>query len=293
MGLAVAAVWCIMATGDSIGSGLTPRWRRAACYGIWFAMSCACIIVTEQTLPLWRTSQALFGTVIELDPQNHLALTHAGRHYASHGDYATAEACLNKALVACVDYPPTIQSMAIFYAMTGRREEALATRDWVSRMDTAGEYLDEVDRIPQIQEWLRERAAERPRSTVASTPATPVQLRFQEGVAAARRQDFRQALAAFQAAVEVDPLFAAAHNNLGMSAIELGDRQLALQAFQRAVELKPEKADYAVNLVRTLMLLKRFDEALPLCEKAATLAPQDPEVRGLLVDLRRRSRPKP
>jgi Flp pilus assembly protein TadD len=59
-----------------------------------------------------------------------------------------------------------------------------------------------------------------------------------------------QALDPLRRAVALDPAYAAAHNALGIALARMGDRAGAIGAFQRAVELEPDYQEARQNLAR-------------------------------------------
>ena len=60
------------------------------------------------------------------------------------------------------------------------------------------------------------------------------------GIEVARRELCREALYRWQRAVEIDPTYAAAFNNLAIAYERLGDFEQARDAYERAVELEPD-----------------------------------------------------
>jgi len=287
MGLAVAAVWSVMAAWQRLRQRVDARWRAAVGWGGCSAAVAICLVATERQLTIWRNTTALASAVLRVDPGNPIALTQLASQKMLAGDFITAEKILKQLTATVLDYPPALTKLAEVYVRTGRPDEALAYRDWVARVDKAGFRIEYLDQLPEFQYLLRQRSAAAAQDTRAKPQDPAATAEFRAGIAAAKRRDFRDALRAFQAAVDVDPGYASAHNNLGMAAVELGDVGTAEKAFRRAVQLAPAKPDFMVNLVRLLMLQNRVEEALPICETAARLAPHDMEIPLLLDRLRK------
>jgi Tfp pilus assembly protein PilF len=59
------------------------------------------------------------------------------------------------------------------------------------------------------------------------------------GISVAQRGLWREAQYRWQRAVETDPTYAAAHNNLAIAYEQQGDFDKARQAYEKAVELEP------------------------------------------------------
>jgi tetratricopeptide (TPR) repeat protein len=75
---------------------------------------------------------------------------------------------------------------------------------------------------------------------------------FERGVDATTRRDPGGAASFFQAAVEADPTYFAAHYNLGLVAFSTGQSQRALSAFETALVLDPNSAEARYNFALTL-----------------------------------------
>ena len=61
----------------------------------------------------------------------------------------------------------------------------------------------------------------------------------------------------FEAALEIQPDWAEAHNNLGIALASQGRLAAALTHFERAVDLKPTLADARVNRDQARAALKK------------------------------------
>jgi TolB-like protein/tRNA A-37 threonylcarbamoyl transferase component Bud32/Tfp pilus assembly protein PilF len=104
------------------------------------------------------------------------------------------------------------------------------------------------------------------------------------------RDSLDRAIALFEKAVALDPGYARAHLALGSAYQDKGDFlgvgelvKKALVTCGRAVELRPKSAQAWRGLGSTYLSLGRVDEALGAVEKAASLAPDDAEIRGTMA----------
>ena len=59
------------------------------------------------------------------------------------------------------------------------------------------------------------------------------------GIAVAQRGLWREAIYRWERAVEIDPTYAAAHNNLAIAYEQEGDLEKARLAYEKALELEP------------------------------------------------------
>jgi tetratricopeptide (TPR) repeat protein len=107
---------------------------------------------------------------------------------------------------------------------------------------------------------------------------------MQAGFVNFQKQEYDQAIANFQKAVELDPRAAAAYNMLGMAyrfkatqmrLPELRAKEIA--AFQKAVELDPQFWVAMINLGVTYYGQGEKAKAAALFKKALALNPQHPE----------------
>ena len=110
-----------------------------------------------------------------------------------------------------------------------------------------------------------------------SQPRDPRAALLRGGVLLERR-DFAGALAAFEAALKLDPRLADAHRGAGQAYERLRQPARAADAYRRALALKGDDAIAMNNLAWVLAEdLDRPDEALPLAERAVQVAPRSGE----------------
>jgi Tfp pilus assembly protein PilF/2-polyprenyl-3-methyl-5-hydroxy-6-metoxy-1,4-benzoquinol methylase len=96
---------------------------------------------------------------------------------------------------------------------------------------------------------------------------------------------FDEARSAYQFAVECDPRYAAAHFNLGNLNYKTGEFELALRNYQEAVDIKPDFADAWVAMANAFDSLGRTDEAAESYERALIIIPDYAEVHFNLGSL--------
>jgi tetratricopeptide (TPR) repeat protein len=107
---------------------------------------------------------------------------------------------------------------------------------------------------------------------------------LQEGFAHFQKQEYGQAIASYQKAIELAPKSAAAYNMLGMAYRfrfhQLRDpdlRQKEVAAFQKAIECDPKYWVAMINLGATYYDLGEKAKAAPLLKKALELNPNHPD----------------
>jgi tetratricopeptide (TPR) repeat protein len=94
------------------------------------------------------------------------------------------------------------------------------------------------------------------------------------------------ALAHYQKALEINPLYAEANNNLGLLLSDKGRPDEAIRHFQKALEIKPDYGGARFNLALLLAKTGRADEAVAQYHKALELNPNHAKTHnnlGLLL----------
>jgi protein O-GlcNAc transferase len=93
------------------------------------------------------------------------------------------------------------------------------------------------------------------------------------GVIALQTGDNDKAVKLIEAAIEISPLFATYHSNLGNALQALGQFDACITAYEAAVRLQPDYAEAHYNLGIALMDMSRFDAALAAYDTAIRLKP--------------------
>lgn len=111
---------------------------------------------------------------------------------------------------------------------------------------------------------------------------------MQDGFIHFQKQEYDQAIANFQKAVELEPRLAAGYNMMGMAYRLKGNllglpelRAKEIAAFQKAVEVDPNFWIAMINLGATYYQQGEKAKAAPLFKKALALHPQHPEKEQL------------
>ena len=99
------------------------------------------------------------------------------------------------------------------------------------------------------------------------------------GNRAQRAGQFREALAFYQKAVELDPQNPLAHHNLGAALGRAGDHRRALHHLQRSLELNPSSPHARFDLATALSRVGRLELAADQFSRALEIDPSDLEAR--------------
>lgn len=112
-----------------------------------------------------------------------------------------------------------------------------------------------------------------------------------EGVRLGSLGRYREAIAAYEQALDLDPHFADAYFGKGNALYFLGRYEEALEAFEQAIRLAPLNAAFHNNKGSVLFALGRYLEALAAYEQALRLDPHRASAkRGRSLALRRLGR---
>lgn len=106
---------------------------------------------------------------------------------------------------------------------------------------------------------------------VMARAAGHVEARVNLGLVLQRQGAAKAALAAYDAALALDPELAAVHNNRGVALQTLGRFEAAAASHQAAIALRPGSVDAHLNLGAALQRLGRFEAAAASCRTALAL----------------------
>jgi predicted O-linked N-acetylglucosamine transferase (SPINDLY family) len=84
---------------------------------------------------------------------------------------------------------------------------------------------------------------------------------------------YDEAIGSYRRALELDPNYVKAHNNLGVAYQELGKPQDAVQCYRRALALNPDYVEALNNLGNSLRSLEQMDQAAASLLRALELRP--------------------
>ena len=99
---------------------------------------------------------------------------------------------------------------------------------------------------------------------------------LKEGDTLRDREQYQEALAAYEHAIHLDPQLAAVYNNKGYALHDLQRYQEALEAYEHAIRLNPQLAAVYNNKGSILQDLQHYEEALKAYDQAILLDPKNP-----------------
>lgn len=111
----------------------------------------------------------------------------------------------------------------------------------------------------------------------ASSDNVLAQLAYDDGMEYINNDDVESAILKFTKAVEIDPNFAFAWDNLGISYRKNKDYDNAIAAYQKSLEIYPQGRLPLLNIAIAYNLNKDFEQAIVYYRKFIALYSEDPE----------------
>lgn len=103
------------------------------------------------------------------------------------------------------------------------------------------------------------------------------QLAYDDGLEYLDENDFDSAILKFRKAIEIDPNFAFAWDNLGVSYRKTNQYDEAIEAYKKSLEINPNGRLPLMNIAVTYNLNKEFEAAINYYNKFIDIYPDDPE----------------
>lgn len=100
---------------------------------------------------------------------------------------------------------------------------------------------------------------------------TQAKLKFKEGIRYHISQRYEKAVQCYNEAIAINPNYAMAYSNKGISLDELGKKQEAIKAYNRAIEINPKFTDAYVNKGTVLNELGKNIESIACYDKAISI----------------------
>jgi Tfp pilus assembly protein PilF len=260
VGVAFAAAWTFHLVWQRAGD---PRTRAAGAAAVVLVLV-ACTAGVYARNEVWRTEESLWYDVTVKSPTNGRGLMNYGLARMERGDYTTAIAYFQRALVYSPSYSLAHINLAIAYGGVGRPADAerefnegvtLAPMDSRSRY-YYGRWLRSVGRTPEAIVELGHATRLNPADPLAQQELH-LALRDQTGgpdqllslsLAAYQSGQFRECIALAEQALELRPGFAEAYNNIAAGHNAMAEWDAGIAAAERAVQLKPDLALARGNL---------------------------------------------
>jgi tetratricopeptide (TPR) repeat protein len=183
------------------------------------------------------------------------------------------------------DDPRFAQLEARALSQAGRKDRAV-----VVLRDAVAAHPDDLTTQLSLVQMLEDagRSAEADQALAKSGEQFPRDARvpFQRGALLEKRKSYREAEAAFRAALADDPDHAPTLNYLGYMLADRGERlDEAVDLVEHALKLDPDNGSYMDSLAWAYVRQKKYDIAEPLLRKAVAQLPTNSVVQDHLGDL--------
>jgi arylsulfatase A-like enzyme/Flp pilus assembly protein TadD len=211
------------------------------------------------------------------DPLTHLQLAYLER---ARGNLAAAIAAARRAVALRPSDAESVALLGVYLTEDGRPAEVVTLlAPYVSQprpdLDVLTAYGMALARLDRGKEALA--TFERARAVDASNAMVRVNI----GTVHLMGGDLARAREEFQAALALDPDVARAHNSLGVVAAREGHMPEAIERWKRAVALDPSDYQTLFNLGSVLYRQGRAAEARPYLEAYVRVAPPRQEAKDL------------
>ena len=103
------------------------------------------------------------------------------------------------------------------------------------------------------------------------------QLAYDDGMEYLDQKDYENGILKFKKAIEIDPSFAFAWDNLGISYRNTNQYEKAIESYEKSLEINPKGRMPLINIALTYNLKKEFKEAIKYYNKYISIYEDDPE----------------
>jgi tetratricopeptide (TPR) repeat protein len=100
---------------------------------------------------------------------------------------------------------------------------------------------------------------------------------YTEGQNFMKREEYETAIEKYKEAVKIDPYFAFAWDNLGISYRKINKFKEAIEAYKKSLEIDPKGITPLQNLAVAYQYTKEYDKAVEVYKSLIALKPEDPE----------------
>jgi predicted O-linked N-acetylglucosamine transferase (SPINDLY family) len=212
---------------------------------------------------------------IALRPDYAAAHLHLGNVFKRQGKLDEALAAYEEALRLKPDLAEACNNLGVVLQSQGKFAQALAAYEQAMKL-RPGDIEAAYNRAVALQQQGRREEAESAyRDILRQSPNRFVYVNLGALLQEQSRPD--EALAAFDAAVSLDPDYAEAHFNRGVVLQQRGRLDGAIEAYKQSLRLRPDYVEATTNAGIALQELGRLGEAAAAFEHAAKLRPDAAE----------------
>jgi tetratricopeptide (TPR) repeat protein len=245
--------------------------------------------VVERASGQFPAARKHLAEAVALDPKYYNARFNYGVVLAELKDARGAKEQLEKALELGATEPEVHFKLASVLRTLGETEQAqeqlkLYQQEQKARADRTLAASKAAQADKELATGDPKLAVALYREAVEATPNNPL-FTFKLALALDRTGSIDEERTLLERAIQVDPSFALAQNQLGYLASQSGDSSAAEEHFRQAVQAAPGYVQAWVSLAATLGMESRFPEAQKALASALQLDPQNAEALRLRKDL--------
>jgi tetratricopeptide (TPR) repeat protein len=186
-----------------------------------------------------------------------------------------------KEIAACIDKEVTSYQLAVKLAgvlkKTNKNNNIILSFD-KNTVEYKRYYYNIEERLVDSCKALRDLMSSNDKISEKSTSNDRLALKtYDEGVALLKKENYKDALAYFKKAVELDPEFAFAWDNVGICERKLDNYDAAIAAYNKSLAIDPKGKMPLQNLPYAYEFKKEYDNALKAIENLVAIYPNDPE----------------
>ncbi|MBF0357198.1 MAG: tetratricopeptide repeat protein [Magnetococcales bacterium] len=253
----------------------------------------------------------LYKIVLEVQPENIVALSNFGTALQSLGALDEAVDIYQKVVAIKPDYPEALFNLGNILKDQNRLDEAVGSfikaitirTDYVEAYINLGHTLTEQGKLDEAVNSYQKAIAVNPGLTelynnLGNTLKKQGKLNeavvnfkkaveinpnhaeafFNLGNTLTEQNRLNDAIASYQKAIAIKPGYAKAYNNLGDAMQSQGDLDKAAANYQKAISIQPDNATTYCNLGNILKSQNRLDEAIFIFKKALSIKPDYADV---------------
>jgi predicted O-linked N-acetylglucosamine transferase (SPINDLY family) len=198
---------------------------------------------------------------IDLEPDNHTAYNALGNILSDMGELESAIKAYEKSIALNDVFFPAYSNLSMTLLSLGRNAKSL---EYIRKAIELNP--DNIDILNSYSIVLKnigdyDKALEALNKVIANNPRYAAAYNNLGLIYATEKEDFRKAEQCFKTAIEVDPLVAEYHNNLGSLLYNINRSDEAIIVLKKALEIRPDYPDALGNLGNAFLLKGDLENA--------------------------------
>jgi len=249
-------------------------WGKIALCISGLAILVASFAQSTKQLAHWKSSRTLFEHVVQVNPQNFLALIALGNMASKEHDYQKGYEYLSSAVKAAPTCAAAYMGLAIAQEGIGQRQEAVTNYMVALQLEPYNPEIHNGYGASLIDLGEPEKAEVELRKALEQKPDM-VEPWINLIIALRNQGKVQEAMKECNNLLKLDPTSDLAHVNLGDTLMQSGKMDEAIVHYREALRLNPKSQDALVDLGLALSDKRDFPGAAAQFEALLKLAPQN------------------